>query len=119
VSYEVYRLVHLAGIFLTILSLGGLTMRAFSAAPGTAGRPLALASHGLGLLLALVGGFGMLAKAKLGMGAWVGLKVVIWLALGAAIVVPKRWPRAAGALWALVPLLALLAAWTAQTKPGA
>jgi hypothetical protein len=41
-------------------------------------------THGLGLLLVLVAGFGMLAKLGIhGVPTWAALKLIIWVALGA------------------------------------
>lgn len=119
--YELYRLIHFAGIFLTFLALGGLTLRAITGGgDAPLARKIALASHGFGLLLVLLGGFGMLARLgpHVGMGPWVWLKLVLWLVFGVAVVVPKRLPKASVALWALLPVLGLLAAWAAQAKPG-
>jgi hypothetical protein len=118
-SYELYKLIHFAGIFLTFLSLGGLTLRALSGGgDAPLARKVALASHGSGLLLVLVGGFGMLARlgAQGGFGTWVWIKLSVWVVLGAAVVVPKKLPRAAIWLWAVLPLLGLLAAWAAAAK---
>jgi hypothetical protein len=121
VPYELYRLIHFAGIFLTFLALGGLTLRALTGGgEAVLARRIALASHGFGLFLVLLGGFGMLAR--LGphgaMGTWVWIKLGVWLVLGAAVVVAKRLPKASTLLWALLPVLGLVAAWSAQSKPG-
>ena len=53
--------------------------------------------HGIGLLLILLGGFGMQAKMKdvyqavygSGFPTWLIIKIVIWLALGGGIVLAK------------------------------
>jgi len=119
-SYELYKLIHFAGIFLTFLSLGGLTLRAMTGGDDSAlARKVALASHGFGLLLVLFGGFGMLAKLGPdgGFGTWVWIKLTVWVVLGAAVVVPKRLPKAAIWLWAAMPLLGLIAAWAALSRP--
>ena len=119
--YELYRLIHFAGIFLTFLALGGLTLRALTGGGDSPlARKIALASHGFGLVLVLLGGFGMLARLGPhgGFGTWVWIKLAVWLVLGAAIVVPKRFPKASALLWALLPVLGLVAAWAAQAKPG-
>lgn len=117
--YELYRLIHFAGIFLTFLALGGLTLRALTGGGDSSlARKVALTSHGFGLLLVLLGGFGMLARKGLEMETWVIIKLGVWLVLGAAIVVPKRLPKASAVLWALLPVLGLVAAWSAWAKPG-
>lgn len=117
--YELYKLIHFAGIFLTFLSLGGLTLRAMTGGgDAPLARRVAMVSHGTGLFLVLVGGFGMLARLGPhgGFGTWVWIKLTVWLLLGAAVIVPKRLPKAAVWLWAALPLLGLLAAWAAQAQ---
>ena len=65
INYQVYKLVHLFGIFLTLISLGGMYLHAMNG--GTketnASRKLSAIGHGVGLFLVLLGGFGMLARA--------------------------------------------------------
>ena len=73
--------------------------------------------HGISLFLALLGGFGMLARLDVGMGGWVWAKVLIWVALGAALSVAKRSSVWSGRLVVLVPILAALAGILAYTKP--
>lgn len=88
-DYTVYKLIHLIGLALVCYSLGGFAMRV----EDDAARKRLSMSHGGGLLLALLGGFGMLAKHKISaMEPWVIYKVVVWLALGGAIVIFKRKP---------------------------
>lgn len=116
-SLEFYRLVHFAGIFLTFLALGGLSLRAMTGGGDDAlARKVALASHGFGLLLVLVGGFGGLARLGGQWGTWTYVKLAIWVTLGVAVIVPKRFPKASLALWALLPVLGLIAAAAARMK---
>jgi hypothetical protein len=121
VSYETYKLVHYAGIFLAITALAGL---AFVAALSKSiaehpWRKFAVIAHGVGLFLVLLGGFGMLARLGLtaGLPGWATGKLVIWVALGGALAVAKRAPRLALPLWLGTVLASVGAAYLALTKP--
>ncbi|MBM4290054.1 MAG: hypothetical protein FJ138_00260 [Deltaproteobacteria bacterium] len=96
----IYKWMHLSGLALTLLALGGL------AVPAAEGGRWRMPAHGVGLLLALVGGFGMLAKYKIDTAhPMVLTKIALWLVLGASVAVFKRKPALAaplvGATWAL------------------
>lgn len=119
-SYTVYKALHLLGIMLTVAALGGMSVHAANGGTRSESRTrtLTTAAHGTGLLLVLVAGFGMLAR--LGAAAssgWVLVKLVIWLTLGVAALLPYRRPPAARLLFVAVPLLAALAGIVALTKP--
>ena len=122
ISYSVYRLVHLVGIFLLFVVLGGLSWSA--ARTGTtaaASRRLATILHGVALFIVLLGGFGLMARLGVAHGTawpgWVWAKLGIWLLAGAAVVIPKRKPEWALGLFLLLPVLGGLAAWLAIFKP--
>ena len=129
ISYGVYRLIHFFGIFLLLTSLGGAVMRGMMGTVSTTAlstdggasdrrmRRLVALSHGIAMLLILTGGFGMLARLDIGMPGWVFGKLAVWLALGAMLALARRLVGAARALWLAVPVLALIAAWLAYTKP--
>ena len=73
----------------------------------------------LGLVLLLVGGFGMLAKLGVsGIPGWVHPKILIWVLLGLAVAVPYRKPELARPLWFAAPILALIAAYLGLNKLG-
>lgn len=118
-SYEFYRLVHFVGLAAVFVALGGATLHAINGGTHETNRARGLmaATHGVGLLLVLVAGFGMLAKHNLGMGGWVHAKLTLWVLLGALVAVPLRMPGAARALWFVLPLLLALGGWLAVTKP--
>lgn len=128
IPYGVYRLVHFLGIFLLLTALGGAVMRAILAG-GTAAaqagadtavrrtRRLIAISHGVALLLILLGGFGMLARLDIGFPLWIAAKLGLWLLLGVALTVTHRMAGSARALWFAIPGIALLAAWLAYVKP--
>ena len=96
----IYKWMHLSGLALTLLALGGLAI------PTAEGGRWRAPAHGTGLLLTLVGGFGMLAKYKIDTAhPMVLTKIALWLVLGAAVVLFKRKPALATPLvwatWAL------------------
>ncbi len=84
---EIYKLIHLVGIIVTFLGIGSL-ISADAKKPAAMRAPAMI--HGIGLLLLLVSGFGLQAKVHKVWPAWMVLKVVILLALGALIVLIKR-----------------------------
>jgi hypothetical protein len=121
ISYSVYRVVHLVGIFLLLVILGGLSYGAGRARGAGAGPRLAMALHGIALFVVLLGGFGLLARLGIMHGmswpGWVWAKLGIWVLLGAAVVIPKRKPEWGAALLVLLPALGGVAAWLAIFKP--
>jgi hypothetical protein len=105
-SILTYKWVHLSGLALTLLSLGGLSQ------PVEEGRKWRAMAHGTGLLLALVGGFGMLARLKISAAEpWVISKIVLWLILGGSIALFKRKPELAKPLVFVVWGIFMLAAY--------
>ncbi len=85
-SYTFYKLLHFSGIFLVLVSLGAIASHRLQG--GTKAnfknRPLFMALHGVGLLLAFVAGFGLIAKGGFSFGSgWIYVKMACWLILGA------------------------------------
>lgn len=119
-SLLVYKVLHLLGIMLMFAALGGATAAAATGQASPRIGKLAGMIHGIALLLILVGGFGMLAR--LGIGGswplWVWLKLVIWLAFGAATVLIRRLGDRAGWLLVLLPVLGAVSAWLALYRVG-
>ena len=114
-SYELYNLLHILGIVLVFMSLGAL---AFHGANGGTKktnqvRGLVMASHGVGLLLILVAGFGMLARIGGGMPGWLHPKLLIWVLIGAAPALLNRKPEWGKGMWIALPLLAAVSAYFA------
>jgi hypothetical protein len=120
--YPIYKLMHFFGIFLVLIALAITcfhVLRGGTRADNPMRKGIA-ATHGLGALLILVGGFGMLARLGIvqgGLPGWIYGKLVIWLLLGLAIVIPYRAPSWARPLLWLLPILAVLAAYMALYKP--
>ncbi len=118
-SYQFYKVLHYVGIFLILLPLGGACFH--MAAGGTREwslRKFAGMLHGIGLVLALVAGFGLLAKLHLGFPPWAIVKFVVWLALGAAPVMIYRKGQMAKTWLLAILVLAVLNGWLAVYKPG-
>jgi len=122
VSPSVYKLVHVLGLLLVFMAMGGLSMHAINAGTRDTnrGRRLAGATYSIGLLLLLLGGFGWLGATgamSAGMPAWVWVKLLIWLAIGALLALPGRRPELGRVVWIVAPLLGVLAGWLGGTKP--
>jgi len=76
-------------------------------------------SHGLGLLLILVSGFGMAARLGLvsGLPGWVHAKLGIWVLLGLAVSLAKRKGAIGWPVFVLLVGLGTTAAFIAVNKP--
>ena len=93
-SHQLYNVVHIVGIVLVMAALGALALHA--AAGGTRqsnrARALVAALHGAGVLLILVGGFGMLARLGFMHGAnfpvWLWVKLAVWVAAAVLLFIP-------------------------------
>lgn len=111
-SPELYRLLHVVGVLMLFVGLGGM----FACEPGK-GPKLFPALHGIGLLVMLVAGIGFAHKSGLGWPNWLLAKIACWVLVGALPVLVKRGvvPRLAGVL--LVLAVGATAAWLAQAKP--
>jgi hypothetical protein len=113
----------LFGIFLVLLALGGALLYAiYSGAPrANPGRRWIAITHGVGLLIVIVSGFGLLARLGISHSAgwpmWVWIKLGIWLVLGGITALVAKSPRYASFLWFFIPVLAALAAYLAINKP--
>jgi len=122
-AIAIYKLIHLIGIFSIFAALGGVALHAANGASKADNRLRGLVGilHGLGSLLIVVAGFGMLARFDLSDGAfpfgWVMVKVVIWLLLSVAILLPYQRPQLARYLIILMPILGGAAAALALFKP--
>ncbi|MGH7470632.1 MAG: hypothetical protein ACRENP_22015 [Longimicrobiales bacterium] len=122
IRYEIYKLIHYFGIIVVVIAIAITCFHVLSG--GTRADNPARKSigiwHGLAMVFILVGGFGMLARLGIvqsGLPGWVIAKLIVWLLLGMAIVLPYRKPALARpVLWAL-PFLAVLAAFLALYKP--
>jgi hypothetical protein len=115
-SYQFYKILHVIGFILLFFGFGGLLTAAYSKVElKKPARLMGFLSHGLGLLLILVSGFGMAARLGFisGLPNWVQAKVGIWVLLGLCISIVKRkghigWPVAI-LIWGLGSTAAIIA----------
>jgi len=118
-SYETYKTVHLLGVITLVVGLGGLIVHYAQGGESKVWRRRLAITHGLGLVMILVAGFGLLAKLHLmaSLPGWAIGKVVIWLLLGGIIALIRRKPALATFHWWATIGLATLAAYLAVFKP--
>ena len=118
IPYEAYKVIHVVGVMLLLLSLGGYLM--LSANQSARGRKLAAITHGISVLIILVAGFGLLARLGFfgsgGWPLWVWVKLAIWLVFAVIIVLIKRIPGLMPVLWLVIPVLGAIAAYMAVYK---
>ena len=118
IPYEAYKVIHVVGVMLLLLSLGGYLM--LSANQSQKGRKLAAITHGISVLIVLVAGFGLLARLGFfgsgGWPLWVWVKLAIWLVFAVIIVLIKRMPGLMPVLWLVIPVLGAIAAYMAVYK---
>lgn len=118
-SYEFYKILHTVGVFMVVMALSGMILGAWiSGGKSFAPRKFLAATHGIGLLLTLVAGFGLLARLGLvtGIPSWALLKLGIWLVLGVFTLLVYRIPRLGAVWWVLVLIAASSAAVLARLK---
>lgn len=108
---QIYKFLHLVGLIIFLLGLGGAI-----AATRETFKPYAIL-HGVGLFVMLLGGFGMQAKFQYDiLSPGLVTKLMIWLVLGGLLVVAKRQVLPKAALWAIVITLASVAAFLGLFK---
>ena len=103
-----YKIIHYVGIFTLMMSLGSMF---------TKYNKCAVIGHGVGLLLIVLGGFGMQAKLGLDFNGWLIAKLVIWLFFGASVVLAKREILKGSTAWIVMIALASTAAYLGLMKP--
>jgi len=120
-SYEFYKVLHIVGIVSIFLSLGALLWNSFTGGEKKfPGRKVVMITHGVGLLIAFVAGFGLMARIGLVQQSWPGwiyAKVAIWLFLGGIVALIPRKPKLAIPIWFVLIVTAGAAAYLANTKP--
>lgn len=113
-DYTFYKLLHMIGLISLFLGLGGMISYSKGSSPF---KGLIGAFHGIGLVLILIGGFGIAAKHHLGFPTWMMVKLGIWIALAAMIPLAKRGVLKGAALWSVVLLLGAFAAYLGIMRP--
>ena len=119
--YEIYKVLHYLGLALLFTALGGVALH--GANGGTKednkNRGLVAATHGIGLVLLLVAGFGMLAKTgRANPPPWAYIKIAIWMLMGGSLAIINRKPELAKVMWFVLPILAAVSGYVAISKPG-
>jgi hypothetical protein len=108
----VYSLLHV----LSIILLTAFTFQAF-AAPTPENRKRTMMLTGILSLVALVAGFGLLAKLGYGFPGWVVVKLVCWLGLSAMAGMAFRAPSKTGVLTTASVALLVIALYAVYYKP--
>ncbi|MDF1504902.1 hypothetical protein [Roseisolibacter sp. H3M3-2] len=122
-SHAFYNVVHIVGIVLVMSALGATAIHALNGGTRQTNRArgLVAALHGTGVVLILIGGFGMLARLGFRHGAmfpgWLLVKLAVWVTIAALLFVPYRRPELAKPVYLLLPVLGGLAAYMAIYKP--
>ncbi|HEX6812994.1 MAG TPA: hypothetical protein VF384_15320 [Planctomycetota bacterium] len=111
---ETYRLLHVVGVLMLMLGLGGILA---VASQGGKAPMLFQAMHGIGLVAMLVAGIGRAHKEGMGWPPWILAKIACWVLLAAMPVLVRRGVLPRGIAVLLVIGIGALAAWLAQTKP--
>lgn len=115
--YEFYKILHFTGLLITFTSLAGYIFYLVQNKSNEKKKFFSIL-HGIGLLMLLVSGFGL--AARLGymqqLPLWVYIKLIIWVILGAALVVIKRQIISPTITYFIVVALGISAAITAVTK---
>ena len=114
-SYAFFMILHLFGIFMVLMSLGGLIV--LGVVEDSQWRKLAAMTNGIGLVVVFIGGFGLLGMLQLGWPGWIVIKILIWVLFAVMMVLARRASRFGTALWWGSLGLAGFAAYLANFKP--
>jgi uncharacterized membrane protein SirB2 len=118
-SYEFYKILHIAALLFVVFGLFGYGVICWNQSEVKPElKKYFMISHGVGLLVMLIAGFGMAAKLGLHpFPGWLYGKLFIWLILGAMATLIKR-ISSKSRLWiALTFILVCAAVILAITKP--
>ena len=115
--YEIYKLLHVVGLLLLFLGMGGQLLGSGAERERAPKRTAIL--HGVGLLAMLVGGFGMMARlgVQWPWPGWLIAKLGVWLAIGALPLGVRHQVLPHHLAWWVAATLGGLAAWLAINKP--
>ncbi len=118
-SYNFYKVLHLVGIFMILIGTGAVIAAVVAGDSLKRIRKLGFITKGIGLLVAFVAGFGLLAKLGVGMSfpGWALVKIGIWMIIAAFSYFIIRKPAWSGIFWWSSLLLASVAGYLAIYKP--
>jgi hypothetical protein len=109
-DYTVYKIIHLVGISILGLGVGGMM------AGGEKRKAFAIC-QGIGLLVMLVSGFGLLAKLKLGYPSFAVVKTVLWLVIGMLPMLFRKLKLPVGVAIVISLAMVTIMAWLGVMKP--
>jgi len=116
-SLMFYKVLHIIGILMLFLSIGGAIIRASIDQKTEKLEKFVLMNHGIALIIIVIAGFGMLAKLGMVFTGWVVVKIIIWLLMGALILPIKKMPEKRAVWWFTALILGGIAAFMALYKP--
>ena len=116
-SYAIYKIIHLTGVMMIFLSLGGLICRSILADNEKRLKRFAGITIGIGLIIVLISGFGLITKLSIGFPGWIIGKLTIWIIIGGLIGLINRKGTLGVILWWLIIGLGCIAATLAVNKP--
>ena len=116
-SLMFYKVLHIIGILMLFLSIGGAIIRASIDQKSEKLEKFVLMNHGIALIIIVIAGFGMLAKLGMVFTGWVVVKIIIWLLMGALILPIKKMPEKRAVWWFTALILGSIAAFMALYKP--
>ena len=113
--HSFYLVLHLLGIFLLTLAIGG-TLAKKQSGDNSPVRLLAML-HGFGLFFLLLAGFGLVARLGISwpFPTWIWLKILVWLAFGAFPTLSKR--LSVNVAWIVAIVIFICAAVLGVYKP--
>ena len=121
-SMTFYKFLHLLGVLGVFFALGGALFGSLqvSSKADLMGRKWVGILHGSSLVLALVGGFGLMARMQLkfSTNGWLWGKLLIWVFFGAFLAVIYKAPQANKMKLIPVVLVAMaITLWLVELKP--
>lgn len=120
-SYEFYKILHSLSTMMVVMGLAGaaaVSVNGIAKKSNVFRKTLAI-THGLGMFIALVAGFGLMARLQMvgqGFPVWIWVKLAIWVAMGGLIALIYRKPSSAKWVWWLILVLFGIAAYMARLK---
>lgn len=120
-SYEFYKILHLTGLILLFSGLVSLlTLKVVGADVSGSAKKFSFITHGVGLFLVLLSGFGLLARLGMvrDLPGWIYVKLAIWLYFGVTIALIKRKGQLGWILYLPMLVIFILAAYLGVNKPA-
>ena len=124
-SFEIYKIFHLLGVFSLLIVIGGVIQMARSGIENESGpkQRNRMIIHGVAMFLIVIAGFGMLARLGLSnpmnWPLWVWVKVLVWVYMGGAQKLIQKFPEKVNLWLYSTVVIALLAGIMAIAKPFA